>query len=528
MSLVEMMPALMFAGVCLTLLLGFPVAFSLGGGAILFALFGHFLDIFDLSILNNVPNRIAGIMTKGILSAVPMFIFMGVMLQKSKIAEDLLDSMARMVGHLPGGLGVAVIFVGALLAASTGIVGATVVTMGLIALPSMLKHGYSPSVASGTIAASGTLGQIIPPSIVLVLLGDVLMNATSDAKNVLSQKAAAENEPNVDQTSAFGSTDDSAFDSYDDGYGDDWGDSAFDTVDDSAADLASSTDFSTTPTVDIQATSVGELFMGAVIPGLTLVLAYISYIVLLAIFKPSSVPAVDKNSFEKHEDIATAARQFLIAFLAPLTLIFLVLGSILSGAATPTQGGAIGGLGAMILAALRGRLDIKGLHETGKDTVRMTAMVFMILIGSQLFVLVFKGFNGHEQVYAMLESLPGGLWGALAAVMLLMFLLGFFLDFIEIVFVIVPISAPILIAMGADPTWLGVLIALNLQTSFLTPPFGFSLFYLRGVAPEAQVKTGDIYRGVLPFIAIQLVVLAAVAYWQELATWLPAYINTKP
>lgn len=524
MNIIDIMPALMFAGVCLILLMGFPVAFSLAGGALLFAGVGLSLGVFDASFLDPASGRIVKIMTSAMLSAVPTFIFMGVMLQRSGIAEDLLDSMARIFGRFPGGLGISVIFVGALLAASTGIVGATVVTMGLIALPGMLNRGYSPSVASGTIAASGTLGQIIPPSIVLVLLGDVLTHARSDAKSILTEQADAEKAAaSAEAGSSFDSFDDGAFDTFDDG-----GDSAFGTVDDSASDADATGSMPLSIDEQVGSVSVGDLFMGAVIPGLILVVAYISYIIFLAIFKPSTVPAMPRDESTAGDSIARAALQFIIAFFPPLLLIIAVLGSILTGAATPTQGGAIGAAGATILALLRGRLNWQALHNTGKDTVRMTAMVFMILIGSQLFVLVFKGFQGHEQVYALLESLPGGLWGALLAVMLLMFILGFFLDFIEIVFVIVPLAAPILIAMGADPTWLGVLIALNLQTSFLTPPFGFSLFYLRGVAPQDQVKTSHIYLGVLPFILIQLLVVAAVAYWQDLATWLPSYMSAAP
>ena len=459
----ELIPLLMFALVCVALMAGYPVAFTLGGVALLFALAGMATGTFDGRDLTFIPNRLFGIVSNQTLIAVPLFVFMGVMLEKSRVAEDLLTSMARLMGPLPGGLGIAIVLVGTLLAASTGIVGATVVTMGLLALPGMLRLGYKPELATGLICATGTLGQIIPPSIALVLLGDVLSSSYQQAQLKLGL----------------------------------W----------------------STTTV-----SVGDLFVGALIPGLVLVGFYIVYLVLHALLRPSHAPAVDRAALG--EDVGPLLPALLTGLLPPLLLIVLVLGSILSGLATPTEAAGVGALGALLLALLRRQLTLATLQEVMRSTTRVTGMVFMILIGASIFSLVFRGFGGEDAVHSLFEAIPGGVTGAMIMVMVLIFLLGFILDFIEITFVVVPIVAPVLLAMGVDPVWLGVMIAVNLQTSFLTPPFGFALFYLRGVAPE-QVATLQIYRGVIPFILIQLLLLAVLALWPELATWLPAQIYGK-
>ncbi|HUF73719.1 MAG TPA: TRAP transporter large permease subunit [Gammaproteobacteria bacterium] len=452
----EWVSLMMFAAVVIVLISGFPVAFCLGGVALIFALVGMVGGGFDAAFLATMPNRLFGIMSNQTLLAVPLFVFMGVTLERARIAENLLDNLSALFGSLRGGLGISVMVVGMLLAASTGIVGATVVTMGLLSLPTMLRRGYSPRIASGTICAAGTLGQIIPPSIVLVLLGDVLSSAYSQAQ-------LAQNNFNPD------------------------------TV------------------------SVGDLFAGALIPGLLLVALYIVYLIAVAILRPAAMPPAGRDS-EKADWGA-----LLGALAPPLLLILAVLGSIIFGLATPTEAASVGAVGALVLAGLRRALDLKRLREAMQTTIRISSMVFLILIGASLFSLVFRGYGGDRLVQDFLMSLPGGAFGAVASVMLLMFLLGFVLDFIEITFVVVPIVAPILLAMGLDPVWLGVMIAINLQTSFLTPPFGFALFYLRGVAPES-LTTGDIYRGVMPFVAIQILVLGIVSGWPGLATWLPGVL----
>jgi len=494
----------------------------LSGISLIFAAIGVATGTFEPEFLLSLPGRIYPLITREILIAVPLFVFMGVMLEKSRIAEDLLESMGDLFGPLKGGLGVSVVFVGALLAASTGIVGATVVTMGLLSLPTMLKRNYAPSLASGSIAASGTLGQIIPPSIVLVILGDQISNAYQEAQR------------------SFG--------------------------------------LETTGVV-----SVGDLFAGALLPGLILVALYAIYISITAYLKPAMAPSQD---WPEGGSAWVFIRKTLTAMLPPILLIIAVLGSILSGYATPTRGAALGALGAILLASYRtsetsfGRkasliaaigfillviIDLSGvdmrfeqedwtgierlsvtlalglaglaflgtslsllpliksknLSDVSRTTMHITCMVFVILIGATIFSLVFRGFGGDELVGRLLESAPGGKWGALALVMLAMFILGFFLDFIEITFVVVPLVAPPLLATGMDPIWLGVLMALNLQTSFLTPPFGFALFYLRGVAPP-EVTTTALYKGVLPFILIQFVVILMVILIPELATKLPA------
>ncbi|MEJ2610316.1 MAG: TRAP transporter large permease subunit [Candidatus Thiodiazotropha sp.] len=455
----EFLPLILFLLVCFVLLLGYPVAFSLGGTALVFAWLGSITGYFDDAFLHALPNRLYGIMTNETLIAVPLFVFMGVMLERSQVAENLLDTMASLFGALRGGLGISVTLVGMLLAASTGIVGATVVTMGLLSLPTMLKRNYDPAISSGIICAAGTLGQIIPPSIVLVLLGDVLSAAYQQAQL-------------------------------------DMGIFSPDTI------------------------SVGDLFVGALLPGLMLVALYLIYIVLVAVFKPNVVPAMPSAERAKKGELV---RKVVKVLVPPLLLIVAVLGSILGGLATPTEAASVGAVGAILLAASQKQLNLNTLREVVISTTKVTSMVFMIFIGASLFSLVFRGFGGDEVVTDLLTDMPGGVVGAMLVVMLVMFLLGFILDFIEITFVVVPIVGPILLAMGLDPVWLGVMIAINLQTSFLTPPFGFALFYLRGVAPK-EVATWDIYRGVAPFIVIQLIMLGLLAYWPKLATWLPDMI----
>jgi len=452
----EWVALVMFAAVVLLLLAGFPVAFTLGGVALAFAWAGVAAGGFESAFLTGLPARIVGIMTNETLLAVPLFVFMGVTLERARIAEDLLETLGALLGRLRGGLGIAVTLVGMLLAASTGIVGATVVTMGLLSLPTMLKRGYSPEIATGTICASGTLGQIIPPSIILVMLGDVMSSAYQQAQlqaGVFSPKTV----------------------------------------------------------------SVGDLFAGALIPGLLLVVLYMLYLFAVAILKPSSLPPHEGN------DERVSLVRLLAALAPPLILIVAVLGSILAGLATPTEAAGVGAAGAMLIALKRRALGFDRLKEVMRSTTRISSMVFLILIGASVFSLVFRGYDGDDGVRALLEHLPGGVFAAVLVVMLLMFVLGFVLDFIEITFVVVPIVGPVLLAMGLDPVWLGIMIAINLQTSFLTPPFGFALFYLRGVAP-ATVRTGAIYRGVIPFVAIQLLMLLVLAAFPGLVTWLPGQV----
>jgi tripartite ATP-independent transporter DctM subunit len=453
----EWVAALLFLAVIVILLAGFPVAFTLGGTALLFAAAGVLGGGFNEALLSGLPNRLFGIMTNETLMAVPLFVFMGVTLERARIAEDLLETLSSLFGTLRGGLGISVTIVGMLLAASTGIVGATVVTMGLLSLPTMLRRGYAPEVAAGTICASGTLGQIIPPSIILVMLGDVMTTAYQQAQlemGIYSPKTV----------------------------------------------------------------SVGDLFAGALIPGLLLVGLYIVYIVAVAFFKPDSMPAHVSDT-----DEPVSLTKVLRALLPPLFLILAVLGSILGGFATPTEAAGVGGMGALLLAVAKRELNLERLQEIMRATLRISSMVFMILIGASIFSLVFRGYGGDDGVRAVLEMIPGGMVGAVIAVMLVMFLLGFVLDFIEITFVVVPIVGPVLLAMGLDPVWLGIMIAINLQTSFLTPPFGFALFYLRGVAPPS-VTTAQIYRGAIPFVGIQILALILIAAFPELVTWLPGKI----
>lgn len=453
--MIEYAALIMFAAVFILLLMGYPVALTLAGTALIAAGIGILTGGFEPGFLFATPNRLFGIMTNQTLIAVPLFVFMGVVLERSRIAERLLDAMGRSFGGLPGGLGIAVTLVGMLMAASTGIVGATVVTMGLMSLPSMLKAGYDNRLATGTICATGTLGQIIPPSIALVLLGDVISNAYQRAQlgmGIFSPKTV----------------------------------------------------------------SVGDLFAGALIPGLILVALYLLYILVVCSVKPALAPAIKDRE-------PVSAMELLGGIAPPLVLIIAVLGSILTGFATPTEAAAVGATGALILTYMAGSLNWPMLVDVCRSTTRTTCMVFFILIGASIFSLVFRGYGGEDLVHELFRDMPGGVIGAVVIVMLVIFLLGFILDFIEITFVVVPIVGPVLLSMGVDPVWLGIMIAINLQTSFLTPPFGFALFYLRGVAPES-VSTADIYRGVVPFIVLQLAMLVLLAWQPALATWLPGIL----
>lgn len=446
----------MFAVTIGFLLIGYPVAFTLAGSAVLFALIGAELDLFNFAFLSVYPFRILGTMKSEALVAIPLFVFMGIMLEKSNLAGQLLEAMSRAMVKLPGGLGISVVVVGALLAASTGIVGATVVTMGLMSLPIMQRAGYDPKLSTGLICASGTLGQIIPPSIVLILLGDVLQQANEQAA---SKQGVLVPEP---------------------------------------------------------VTAI-DLFAGALIPGFLMVGLYISYQLFKALTDPASSPSLkgEMSLSESGEKIS-----LFWAIVPPLVLILIVLGSILAGIATPTESAAIGAIGATLLALRAKSLSFRKIYNVASDSIKVTSMVFFILLGASMFSLVFRGLGGDVAVEHFLEALPGGRITAFLLVMGVMFLLGFFLDYIEIIFMIVPIVGPILIAMGFSPLWLGVMIGLNLQTSFLTPPFGFALFYLRGVAP-ASVKTSDIYRGVVPFIGLQFLAMIVIFIFPGLVTWLP-------
>lgn len=517
----EHLELFMFAAVCVFILLGYPVAFTLAGVSLACAVLGDYLGVFQLRQLSFLPQRMFAIMSNEVLTAAPLFIFMGLMLERSKVAEDLLMSMAKLFRGLRGGLALSVVVVGMLMAAATGIVGATVVTMGLIALPVMLKNGYDPRLATGTICASGTLGQVIPPSIVLVFLGDILTYANQQA-NLKAGNFAG------------------------------------------------------------KSVGVGDLFAGSLLPGLLLVGLYLAYIALVAWLRPSAAPAVRRADSELTLAPGERLRVLINGLVAPIALIVAVLGSILAGIATPTEAAAVGAVGATILAGLRARPDrapwmlagvvaVIGLMiinsfvhllvqrddftpvETAllwvsyglvaimamsivmalvcvfnarilvhviESTTRISGMIFAILVGASLFSLTFRGLGGEETVHGFLHNLPGGLTGAMIFVMLLMFVMGFFLDFLEIIFILVPIVGPVLIGLGADPVWLGVMIGVNLQTSFLTPPFGFALFFLRGVAPSG-VKTAQIYAGVMPFIGLQLLGLILLASFPALATWLP-------
>jgi tripartite ATP-independent transporter DctM subunit len=454
----EILAGLMFFAIIGFLMLGFPVAFTLAGVSLFFAVLGWAFGAFDFTTFSNLAPRYIGIMTNPVLVAVPLFIFMGMMLERSGIAEALLITMGRLFGALRGGLGISVVVVGALLAASTGIVGATVVTMGLLSLPAMLRAGYDPKLATGVICASGTLGQIIPPSTILIFMGDML-----GSMNAQVQMAKGNFAPQV--------------------------------------------------------VSVGNLFAGAFIPGLLLVAIYVAYVIWKAARDPASCPALRVTPEEKRHLL----RDVLVSMIPTLALIVAVLGSILAGIATPTESAAVGAVGAMLLALMRGRLSWANLRSVMDSTATTTCMIFVILIGASVFGLVFRVLGGDRLVQDLLMAMPGERLGAIIFVMVLMFVLGFILDTFEIIFVIIPITAPALFWLDVDPVWLGVIVAVNLQTSFLTPPFGFSLFYLRSVAPRA-VRTPMIYRGALPFVALQVVVIGLLIAFPDLATWLPRQI----
>ncbi|MBD0261714.1 MAG: TRAP transporter large permease subunit [Tolypothrix sp. Co-bin9] len=437
----EWLGPLMFAGALVLLSLGYPVAFSLGGVAILFGLLGIGLGVFDPIFMTAMPQRIFGIMANYTLLAIPYFIFMGAMLEKSGIAERLLETMGILLGRLRGGLALAVVLVGALLAATTGVVAATVVAMGLISLPIMLRYGYNKELATGVIAASGTLGQIIPPSVVLVVLGDQL------------------------------------------------------------------------------GISVGDLFIGSVIPGLMMAGAFAAHVLIVSFLKPDVAPALPAEVREIGGK-ALGKRVFQV-MLPPLVLILLVLGSIFFGIATPTEAGAVGCAGAIALAAANRQLTLESLRQVCDATLRITSMVIFILLGSTAFSLVFRGLNGDQFMFDVLSNLPGGKVGFLIVSMAAVFFLGFFIDFFEIAFIVIPLFVPVAQQLGIDLVWYGVVLGANLQTSFLTPPFGFALFYLRGVAPK-EVSTNDIYRGVIPFILLQLLVVVLIIAFPGIVSFLPS------
>jgi tripartite ATP-independent transporter DctM subunit len=433
----EWLGPLMFAAALVLIFSGFPVAFALGGTSLIFAAIGIAADIFGWNLLQAMPQRVFGIMSNYVLLAVPFFIFMGTMLEKAKLAEDLLTTIGQLFGPLRGGLALAVVFVGTLLAAATGVVGASVVAMGLISLPVMLRYKYSTELSVGVIAASGTLGQIIPPSVVLVVLADQM------------------------------------------------------------------------------GVSVGDLFVGALIPGLMLSGLYVVYLIGVAVVRPAAMPALPAS--ERQMALGALLRRVGLVMVPPLVLILVVLGSIFVGVATPTEAGALGAVGAMLLAIANRRLTLKALRETMDETARLTAMVVMILIGSTMFSLVFRGLDGDRWIEHMLTNLPGGKLGLLLVANLAVFILGFFIDFFEIAFIVVPLLIPAARLLGIDLVWFGVLLGMNLQTSFLTPPFGFALFYLRGVCPP-EVTTAHIYRGVVPFIVIQLVALGLLWTFPEMVS----------
>ena len=456
----EWLSLLLFISIIAILLLGVPVSLALAGTSLIFAMIGIFLGEFEASFLTGLPNRIYGIMTNPTLLAIPLFVFMGITLEKSKIAENLLESLSIIFSGIRGGLAIAVTLIGMLLAASTGIVGATVVTMGLLALPTMQKNNYSTELSTGIICASGTLGQIIPPSIVLVMLGDVISSSYQYSQMNLGNYSP-------------------------------------------------------------RTVSVGDLFAGALLPGVILVSFYISYILLISYIDPKSIPKNDEPDISPDKP-----RKLISSLLPPLGLMVLVLGSILLGMATPTEAAGIGAFGALIISYTRKTLNKKIIFEISNSTLKITGMVFFILIGASVFSLVFRGFSGDELVHNFLTGLPGDRVSAMIITMVVIFILGFILDFIEITFVVIPIVAPILLGMGFDPVWLGIMIAINLQTSFLTPPFGFALFYLRGVAPDT-VRTQQIYRGIIPFVLIQIIMLVVLSIYPEIVTFLPDYIYSN-
>jgi tripartite ATP-independent transporter DctM subunit len=453
----ETLAVAMVLAVCALLLVGYPVAFTLAGVSLGFASLGAAFGVLDFALLGALPARIFGIMTNDVLLAIPLFIFMGVMLERSRVAEELLETMGRLFGRLPGGLGISVIVVGVLLAAAKGVVGATTVTMGLIVLPTMLRHGYDKALAAGTVAATATLAQIFPPATVLVLLGDQLSNAYQAAQLAKGNFAP-------------------------------------------------------------QTVTVADLFAGAICPALLLVSLYLVYVIAVAVVRPKKSPAIAADPSAPLG--AALAVRLLSALVAPFALILAVLGSILAGIATPTEAAAVGAVGAILLAMRKA--GVHGLLlPVMIRTTQITSMIFVILIGATVFSLAFRGLGGDSLVERPLTHLPGGVAGAVLAVMVAVFLLGFVMDAFEIIFVVVPIVAPVLLQMpGVDPVWLGIMLAVNLQTSYMHPPLGPTLFYLRGVAPP-EVKTRDIYLGIIPFVLIQLAMLLALWFAPGLATSLP-------
>ncbi len=454
----DILSILLFISVLATLMLGYPIAFSLAGASIIFGFIGYMIGAFDWSFMSALPPRYVGIMRNEVLVAVPLFVFMGFVLERSGIAEELLVTMGQLFGKLPGGLGIAVVIVGAMLAASTGVVGATVVTMGLISLPAMLRANYDPRLATGVICTSATLAQIIPPSTILIVLGDLLAGVNQQAQAKLGNLSP-------------------------------------DPV------------------------SVGDLFAGALIPGLMLVGLYVLWMIYKAVMVPESCPAIELTAEEKRG----LPRRVLLAMIPPLLLIVAVLGSILGGIATATESASIGALGAVLLAALNGRLNFDMIRHASHSTMMTAGLVFVIVMAASLFSLTFRGLGGEHLVEQALSNTPGGRIGALLVVMAVMFLLGFFLDTFEIILITVPICGTALILLGFHPVWLGVIIGVNLQTSFLTPPFGYTLFYMRGIAPAA-VTTPQIWTGVIPWIGLQIFAMSLIWLYPQTATWLPEYI----
>ena len=454
----EILSGLMFISIIGFLLLGFPVAFTLAGVSLMFGVIGMWFGVFESSNFGSIANRYLGTMTNEVFVAVPLFVFMGVVLERSQIAEQLLTTMGKLFGNMNGGLGISVILVGALLAASTGVVGATVVTMGLISLPAMLRAGYDPKLASGIICASGTLGQIVPPSTILIVMGDILSGVNAQVQMAKGN-------------------------------------------------------FAPVPV------SIGDIFAGALIPSFLLIVLYLLWMIVKSIFDPKSCPATSVPA----EDKSGLVMEILTALIPPLLLIVAVLGSILGGIATPTEASSVGAVGALLLSLARRRLNVTMLRQAVLSTASITAMIFVILFGAAVFSIVFRMMGGDNLVHEFLVNLPGGTGAAILVVMALMFVLGFILDAFEIIFIVVPIVAPVLLALDVHPVWLGVMIGVNLQTSFMTPPFGFSLFYLRGVAPNS-VSTMMIYRGILPFVGLQLLAIVIVFTFPALATWLPSWI----
>jgi tripartite ATP-independent transporter DctM subunit len=435
----DALPVILFVVLFICLLAGFPVAFTLGGVSLIVGYFSFGMNFFNL-----LPLRIWGVMTNYVLIAVPLFVYMGVMLEKSGLAEDMLETMALLFGRIRGGLAISVVLVGAMLGASTGIVGATVVTMGLLSLPTMLKRGYSPELSAGTIAASGTLGQIIPPSIVLVLLGSIL---------------------NV---------------------------------------------------------SVGDMFIGAVIPGIILVGLYLLWILIISVVRPASAPAMPADEVAEFQ-ASGMVKRVLRAFVLPMMLVLVVLGSIFAGIASPTEAAAVGALGATVLTMIQGKFNYATLKSVMTETTHISCMVFFILVGAEVFGLVFRGIRGDVYMTQLITGANLDQTSFLILIMIMIFIAGFFIDFIQITYIIVPVITPIFIQFDFNLLWLGILIAMNLQTSFLTPPFGFSLFYLKGVCPP-EVRTGHLYKGIIPYIVIQLIGLGLIVSYPELATWLPEYL----